>query len=232
MNIKYERFVLAGQLLSVNSALYLKSLSDTSDALLFCQLYADLKTQKFDAPFTWYSLHEKAMHELKWASSYYQRRAFEPADDAAISFEWLIKQGTSSHPETQGHFKELLRCIAILAPTDHCSTLFQRFTVKVRVEKPGHSTFTLQLSALDGVATLTSLFMTFTTTAEAEPDVYRQVFSPDKIVGEIDLRFSTHNWDVSGYQSVRKKVQSFLVGKKDGLILPLLCTPALDEGDE
>ncbi|WP_164659202.1 hypothetical protein, partial [Pseudomonas viridiflava] len=118
MNIKYERFVLAGQLLSVNSALSLKSVSDTSDALLFCQLYADLKTQKFDAPFTWYSLHEKAMQELKWASSYYQRRAFEPADDAAISFEWLIKQGTSSHPETQGHFKELLRCIAILAPTD------------------------------------------------------------------------------------------------------------------
>lgn len=50
MNIKYGRFVLAGQLLSVNSALSLKSLSDTSDALLFCQLYADLKTQNLMRP--------------------------------------------------------------------------------------------------------------------------------------------------------------------------------------
>ncbi|SDW94020.1 hypothetical protein SAMN05444064_10946 [Pseudomonas syringae] len=232
MNAKPEKIMLPGQLLSVRSMPSLVTLNDVSDVLLFSQLYADLKSDRFDTPALWYVRYGKAMQELKWTSSYYQRYAFEPAALTDISCEWLIEQGASSHPCELAHFKALLSCMAGLAPDDNLATLFHRSTVKESVKKPGASTLTLQLSTLDEAAMLSSLFMTFTTTAELTPDTYNQVFASSSIVGEIDLRFSRYTWNIKGYEQVREKLQASLSGKKDGLILPLQCDPLVKKSDE
>ncbi|MCJ2372478.1 hypothetical protein [Pseudomonas sp. RGM 3321] len=232
MNVTSEKIMLSGQLLSVRSMPSSVTLNDISDALLCSQLYADSKADRFDAPALWYMRYGKAMQELKWTSSYYQRYAFEPAPLTGISCEWLIEQGASSHPWDLAHFKALLRCMARLAPDDNLASLFHRSTVKERVEKPGASTITLQLSTLDEAATLTSLFMTFTTTDELKPNAYRQVFASGSIMGEIDIRCSRYTWDIKGYEQVREKIQAFLSGKKDGLILPLRCGPSAKKSDE
>jgi hypothetical protein len=208
-------------------------MDDVLDSLLYSQLYADQKVKKFDVPASWFSRFDDAIKVVKWTLSEHQRDAFEPKDNAQITVAALIEEFLLNRlPATQAAaVKSMIDCMAGLPEAEAASIVCHQHILQRATDAAGPSTMVLQVSALRQETQLSSLSVSFSTTCTVGADPFRQIFPGNSIVGEVDVRFARHDWDYSGYQSVRDKVLGVVAGKRKGLILPISCKAPAGESE-
>lgn len=226
--------LVSGHLLSSDSGIDSVVMGDIADSLLFSQLSADLKFNRFDAPVSWFSRHDDAMQHVKWLLTGNLREAFEPEAEASITVMALIERLLLSRlsDARAEAVRHMVDCMGGLTETDKASLLFRQQVLRVSTEAKVHSSVVLQVSALVRQTQLFSFLVSFATNHVVGPDPFRQVFPGSSIVGEVDARFVQHDWNHASYQTVREKVRKVLAEKRCGLILPIPCAPVDGENND
>jgi len=227
--------LVGGALLFSNADIPHEVMRDVLDSLLFFRLYADKQSSKFDSSAAWFKRYDDAMIHLKWNSSVYDSATITPQSEVSLTLEALIEEGMPVQlpVQTMEQFRALMTCVGRLTQEDKASLLFRQQAISTSVDVPERSDLMLQMGVLEPGIKLSSLFVTFSTTADIEHDLWNQTFSAATIVGNINVRFHEREWHPKDSRIVRgKSVQDFLAAKRDGLILPLSCEPCEESGDD
>jgi hypothetical protein len=215
------KIVVAGNMVASVGGGIADDMNDVLDSLLFAQLVADSKAEKFEAPDIWFQNYRNELRALKWTETASRREAFEPEDTSSIVLSELIKDKLLSElPVTQAReISEMLDCIFALPETAPASLLFNEHAFKRGGKVKGESTIAFEVSILEKTSTLSSLFIAFKTTNVVDSNPFSQRFAGCRVVGEVVTRFSRRHWGRTGYQSRRDAVRGYLDDKRTGKIL-------------
>jgi len=227
--------LVGGALLSNDTNIRHEVMKDVLDSLLFFRLYADKELNKFDSSAAWFKRYDDAMIHLKWNTAVYDSEMITLQNDVSFTLETLIEEKMPGQlpAKLMEQFRELMTCVGKLTQRDKASLLFRQQAIRASADVPGRSDFMLQMGVLEPGIKLSSLFVTFSTMAEIDHDLWSQTFSPATIVGDINVRFHEREWNPKESRIVRgNSVQNFLAAKKEGLILPLSCEPCEEPSDD
>ena len=237
--------VVLGHLVCSSTAIGATVRQDILDSLLFSQLYADGKCARLDSPARWSEEHDNALRNLKWMLSDLRTQTVELGINERFNIGHVLDQELCRRlPELDAdEVRQMLRRMADIEPDAAPQRLFKTHSLKAwadestdelpavdsgRVPTPQATFVNLMLSYAGAGEVLSSCVIAFKTTAEIKNDLFNQSFVSSEIVGSIDIRFVKRQLDVLAFKQVRDKVETFLEGRRDGLILPL-CHAEPDE---
>ena len=232
MEHKNINIVVAGDVLGCDAE-SAEDINDSLDSLLYAQLMADAKANKFEAPASWFPAYRNELLALKWSGTVNSRQAFEPGKGTTITLMELIEENLLNQlsAEQGDEVRAMLDRVFTLPETDAASMLLNEHAFRRAAKAKGKSTIALQVSVVEKSTRLSSLFVTFTTTRVIDSNPLHQAFPASSIVGEVEARFFQRNWNRTGYQSKRAAVQRYLEGKRDEKILPVIDEEPSGEAD-
>ena len=215
------RCVVAGNMLANDAQIITQPINDVLDSLLYPQLMADDKANRFKAPQAWFQAYRSELMSMRWTGTASNRNAFEPEAASQIVLfklieEHLLNELSDPHAREVG---DMLDSILALPQTDEASLLVHEHAFERALKAQDHSSIALQVSILEKPTVLSSLFLTFKTADTIEWNPLHQVFAGDSIVGEVEAYFFQRRWDPAGYEGKRASVNRFLAEKREGKIL-------------
>jgi len=238
MECSMTNAVVSGHLVCSATAIESSVRKSILDSLLFSQLYADDKYARLDSPVQWSNEHDNAMRNLKWMLSDLRTSTIRPGPEERFNISRVLDHELCRRlPDLAADdVRQMLRRLAVIEPDAAPQILFKTHALKAWTDKPANelpavdsaqvplpqATFVhLMLSYAAAGEVLFSCVIAFKTTAEIQNDLFDQSFASSEITGSIDIRFMRRDLDLVAFKRVRDKVETFLEGRRDGLILPL-----------
>lgn len=239
--------VVSGHLVCSSTAIDASTQQNILDSLLFSQLYADDKYARLDSPGQWSDEHDNAMRNLKWMLSDLRVNTIRPGPEERFNIGRVLDQELCRRlPDSAADdVRQMLKRIAAIEPDAAPQILFKTHVMNALTDEPGNglpavdsgqvpapqaTVVNLMLSYVAAGEMLFTCVIAFKTTAAVQNDLFDQSFTSSEIIGSVDIRFVKRHLDLAAFKQVRDKVERFLEGRRDGLILPL-CHAEPDQSD-
>lgn len=220
-------FLVAGDLLCILDDFPEPWREDVINVLLFSQLYAGSKENKFSSAEQWHAHCIEALGVAKWNRPVYRSESLEPDKDEVVVLKDLLRKKILDvfGDKQIEPLERVIGCIEQSPdPLVVWAMLKEHAVATVRTEEASEvSTIVLQVRLLGRGPVVYSAFACFSTTEEVEVDFFNQRFVGSHIVGKVSLDVSLHVLDKVSYKrsKVREKILDELPDTKNELVLDL-----------
>jgi hypothetical protein len=224
---KDDVLLVAGNLVSVSTDVSEIWRKEVVNSILFSQLYASSKLDKFASSQQWCKYYAEAMEKLKWKAGVWRLTNIELNEGVSIVLNRLIKDrfGLLVKLLQLEQFERLMYSVQQGCATEAIASSTGEHAMVRRIEGDAStvSTVALHVSLVGRGPAIYSAFIYFDTSQEVESDFFTQEFKSELIKGEVGIAVSCLVLDKAGYEKarIREKVLGSLPEVTTGLVLDI-----------
>lgn len=232
-DMDYEVRVVAGQLVLLSKALAVERKNDVLNSLLFAQLYATSKVDKFCQAIAWDKQQGKALQEAGWMTLFSLARSSEPSSRQVVSLSKWLAADLAKVLESEHSLPALAAGNALSAL--ECNPVAQKvFFDNVLTLKPGCSSsgvepvssVSLQVILVEPGALVACVHLGLAVRVTLDEGLLNQPFEGQSVIGAMSSFISRMELDEAKYNRVRSKIAKALGAQREALIVDV-SVPAL-----
>lgn len=222
----YDVKVVAGQLLLLSKSLAPGHKEDVVQSLLFAQLYANSRADKFCQALEWDKYQVKALQEARWITTLVQTRSNQPSPRQVMSVSRLLtlQLGSVLEEAASVRLDAVSRALTALARTPVARQVFDeaclmRTAMCVTEDSAPASRVSLQVTLVEPGALAVSIQIGFTTRVAFADDLLTRRFSGLDVDGAVVTSITRTELDIPNYARVRSKILTALGIQQETLVV-------------
>ncbi|MBW0237449.1 hypothetical protein [Pseudomonas sp. D1HM] len=222
----YDVKVVAGQLLLLSKSLAPGHKEDVVQSLLFAQLYANSRADKFCQALEWDKYQVKALQEARWITTLVQTRSNQPSPRQVMSVSRLLtlQLGSVLEEGASVRLDAVSRALTALARTPVARQVFDeaclmRTAMCVTEDSAPASRVSLQVTLVEPGALAVSIQIGFTTRVAFADDLLTRRFSGLDVDGAVVTSVTRTELDIPNYARVRSKILTALGTQQETLVV-------------